>query len=465
MTSQALSIGTRRVSEVLGESLLDRIIPTHRELIPDLNELYELELAFFESSLLSDDEVVRNGAYFARVGDRLTRHYLMCSGDPVKLPRHSSSRLRSFFSTNQFRTGYASHGLFPYRGKFHPQMIKGLINSMGLKPGDTVLDPMMGSGTVLIEACLMGINSVGYDISPFCHFITKVKLEALALPLRPIRPWVSDPRPIFDYFKLAAGAPIQGSKSRFAPLQDDFFAIKERPDGGTDPALSKKGLDTLLDDQPMRDFLLLAYLDSAGYSERSNRKPPYDQFRAILDRYVFVAQKIQTVLQGIEAELGKADARVADARELPLDNGSVDGIVFSPPYSFAIDYLENDSFHLRSMGVSVDELRKNMIGLRGKSQQEKYGLYRSDMEKVMSECSRVLRSGGICSIVVGTNNNQLSKILGVSPGDVQGIDEFLVEEGERRGLRLVHKLSRKITGIANTMRTEFILMFEKKEGA
>ena len=457
-----VSIGTRRVSEVLRENPLDRIIPTHRELIPDINELYELELAFFESSLLTDDEIVRSGGYFARVGDRLTRHYLMCSGDPVKLPRHSSSRLRSFFSTNQFRTGYATHGLFPYRGKFHPQMIKGVINSMGLKPGDTVLDPMMGSGTVLIEASLMGINSVGCDISPFCQFMTKAKLEALTLPLKPIRPWLNDPRPIFDYFKLAAGAPIQGSKSRFAPLQDDLFAIRERPDGRADRTLSEKGLDNLLEYQPMRDFLLLAYLDSAGYSERSKRKPPYDQFRAILDRYLFVAEKVQTALQGTEDEIGTTDARVADARELPLDNGSVDGIVFSPPYSFAIDYLQNDSFHLRSMGISVDELRKNMIGLRGKSQQEKYGLYRSDMEKVVSECSRVLRGGGICSIIVGTNNNQLSKILGVSPGDVQGIDEFLVEEGERHGLRLVHRLSRKITGIANTMRTEFILMLERE---
>lgn len=50
--------------------------------------------------------------------------FLICSGEPVRLPQHSSSRLRSFFKTNQFRTGYATHGVFPYRGKFHPQMIR-----------------------------------------------------------------------------------------------------------------------------------------------------------------------------------------------------------------------------------------------------------------------------------------------------------------------------------------------------
>jgi tRNA G10 N-methylase Trm11 len=45
-------------------------------------------------------------------------------------------------------------------------MIKALKNIVGLKPGDTVLDPMMGSGTVPVEACLMGIKSIGYNTSP-----------------------------------------------------------------------------------------------------------------------------------------------------------------------------------------------------------------------------------------------------------------------------------------------------------
>ena len=52
------------------------------------------------------------------------------------------------------------------------------------------------------------------------------------------------------------------------------------------------------------NFLLLAYLDAAGYSERSDRKSPLDQFRAILERYLFVAEKIQRVLQGVEEDLG-----------------------------------------------------------------------------------------------------------------------------------------------------------------
>jgi SAM-dependent methyltransferase len=218
-----------------------------------------------------------------------------------------------------------------------------------------------------------------------------------------------------------------------------------------------KGCDV----EEVYNFLLLAYLDAAGYSERSNRKSPYDQFHSILERYLFVAEKIQHVLSGVETELADAKSLEGDARSLPLENGSIDGIVFSPPYSFAIDYLENDAFHLNFLGVNIDKLREQMIGLRGQTQREKYDFYNSDMEKVLSECSRVLRPGRICTIVVGTNNNQLSKILAVSPDEVEGIDEIIVKLGAKHGLQLVRKIERQITGMANTMRTEFIVMLQR----
>lgn len=447
------------ISNILLENPFDLIIPSHRELIPDLSEVYELELAFYENRILSDDELIRNGAYFARVGDQLTRHFLMCSGEPLRLPKHSSSRLRSFFSSNQFRTGYGTHGLFPYRGKFHPQMIKGLINSMGLKPGNVVLDPMMGSGTVLIEASLMGIDSIGFDISPFCEFMTETKLDALEVSLTPIKPLLSNPLPIFEFFRDKVGAPIQGSKIRDGFYQNDLFShsnVKART-----ASISKSEIFTVLDDEKIYNFLLLAYLDAAGYSQRSNRKSPYEQFSAILERYYFVAEKIQRVLNGIEDQLGTSLAKEGDARTLLLDDSSIDGIIFSPPYSFAIDYLENDSFHLGYLGVDIDVLREDMVGLRGKSRLEKYNNYVSDMDKVISECSRVLRPGGICSIVVGTNNNQLSKILKVPPDQVRGIDELFVESASKYQLKCVRRISRKITGMANTMRTEYILMLER----
>lgn len=462
LSAKEKPIPVANLADVLSRSVYERLFPAHLELVPQLNEVYEFELAFYESQILSDEEIVRNGAYFARVGDTFTRHFLMCSGDPIRLPKHSSSRLRSFFQTNQFKTGYATHGLFPYRGKFHPQMIKGLINVMGLIPGETVLDPMMGSGTVLIEAKLMGIKSIGIDASPFCRFMAQTKLDALTVPLAPVRAALRNCKSVFEYFKAVAGQPKQGSKTRYREYPGELFPVMESSAGYGPRSAHSGTLPEGCEAPEVYHFLLLAYLDSAGYSERSDRKSPYEQFRAILERYLFVAEKIQRVLAGAESELAEATAMEGDARCLPLGDASVDGIVFSPPYSFAIDYLENDSFHLSFMGADVDKLREKMIGLRGRTLRQKFDLYKADMDEMLSECARVLRSGRICTIVVGTNNNQLSKIMGISPDKVQGIDEMLIELGSQHGLELVRKLSRQITGMANTMRTEFIVMLQRR---
>lgn len=424
------------IDQVLKSSITDKLFPPHLELIPNINEFYEFEIAYYESQLLSNDEIVKNAAYFGRVGDVPTRHYLMCQGQPLRLPEHSSSRLKSFFATNQFRTGYATHGLFPYRGKFHPQMIKGLINAMGLKPGETILDPMMGSGTVLIEATLMGINSIGIDASPFCQFMVQAKVEALSVPIKPIKRALDKSRSVFEYFKAA------GENSSHRTENSDLNSW-------------------IRNNQEVYHFLQLSYLDSAGYSERSNRQAPFTQFHSILERYAFVSEKIQNVLSGIEDELGNAKPLQGDARKLPLDSESIDGIIFSPPYSFAIDYLKNDLSHLNFLGVNLDELRNSMIGLRGKYLKEKYELYIDDMDQVLNECSRVLRKGKICTIIVGTNNNQLSKIQQIDPEDVEGLDQILIRLAEDKGFRLAKKMARQIMGMSNTMRQEYIILLQK----
>jgi SAM-dependent methyltransferase len=446
-------------AEALAEDIYGRLLPRNLQLIPGICDVYELELAFYESRILSDDEIVRRGAYFAQVGESPTYHTLICSGEALRLPRFSSARLRSFFESKQFKTGYATHGLFPYRGKFHPQMVKALINIMGLKPGETVLDPMMGSGTVLIEACLMEIKSIGIDASPFCRFMARAKLAGLTVPIEPIRIALRNCRAVFNHLQQGIGHTIPGSKvqsrvpSSFfqEPIEDYISCI------GTGTGLSKSVMS-----QPVRDFLLLAYLDSAGYSERSTRTSPYEQFRAILQRYLFVAEKIQKVLVKVDLESASAISLQGDARFLPLRDRSVDGVLFSPPYSFAIDYLKNDSFHLDFLGADINALREVMIGLRGKTPRQRFDLYQSDMEEVLSECSRVLRPGRFCTIVVGTNDNQIGRILGIPASSVPGIEEMLLNISARYGFRPALKLARQITGMANTMRTEYIMILQLK---
>jgi ubiquinone/menaquinone biosynthesis C-methylase UbiE len=450
------------LTEILSQGFTDRLFPPRRQLIPDIDDSYEIELAFYENQILDDAGLIRNAGYFARVGQEYTRHFLMCTGEPLRLPNHSSSRLKSFFEKNIFRTGYATHGLFPYRGKFHPQMVKGLLNIMGLRPGDTVLDPMMGSGTVPVEACLMGIRSVGIDASPFCRFMAQTKVDALTMSLRRAQQALRNCDEVFAYFKSRVGVSDRGRKTRKPSASRGFMSVMESAAEYVAETTREGLTGNVKETSDTYNFLLLAYLDAAGYSERSERKSPEEQFRAILERYLFVADKIQRVLQGVEGELGEATLMEGDARSLRLDNASVDGVIFSPPYSFAIDYLDNDAFHLHYLGADTTQLQEIMVGLRGRDLQEKFAFYKEDMGRVLAECARVLRPQRVCTIVVGTNNNQLSKVLGVSPDQVPGLHQILIETAGNLGLKLVRTMSRSIVGISNTMRREYILLLQKR---
>ncbi len=70
-----------------------------------------------------------------------------------------------------------------YRGNWAPQIPRALM-LMYTKPGDIVLDPMVGSGTTLIEAKLLGRNSIGIDINYNAVMLTLHRLYYLKKALK-----------------------------------------------------------------------------------------------------------------------------------------------------------------------------------------------------------------------------------------------------------------------------------------
>ncbi len=434
------------------------LFPSGYQLIPGLREVYELHLAWLEVKALENKRLVDQAAYFWSIEGRPTRHFLTCVGETLKLPDYSSSRLKSFFATNNFRTGYATHGLFPYRGKFHPQMIRGILNMLGVGPGDIVLDPMMGSGTVPIEASLLGIQSIGIDISPFCVFMTDVKASGLTMSLNRVEGALKNIESTFSYFTRQYGLADRGRHEE-ASTDDEMARIME------------EGEQYIVSGRRFRDqytaetyaLLLLAFLDAMGYAQRSQRKAPIELFRGILDRYLHCCMKFQTVSHAQGFDLGDVSAKHGDARSMDIPSESVDAILFSPPYSFAIDYAENDAFHLAALGVDRSQLEAQMIGLRGgRKLSDKYACYVEDMRSVLGECFRVLRQGRYCVIVVGTNNNQLSNVLKTPAHEVTGLNEILRSESEAVGFSFSIEIPRSIKGMANTMREEFIIFLQKE---
>ncbi len=178
-------MGQNLISKINSISVLPRItsflFPENLELLPNISELFELELAFYEQKFLSTNEIICRGAFFKSVNGTPTYHYIICSSNSPLIWEGRSEITKAYFKEGNFSTGYATHGLFPYRGKFHPQLIKGILNILQIKPGEIVLDPMCGSGTLNVEASIIGIDSTGIEKSPFCVLMSKVKYEALKI--------------------------------------------------------------------------------------------------------------------------------------------------------------------------------------------------------------------------------------------------------------------------------------------
>jgi len=63
-----------------------------------------------------------------------------------------------------------------YRGNYAPQIARNIILQYSEK-GDIVLDPMVGSGTTLIECKLLHRNGIGIDINPNAVELTKKSLN------------------------------------------------------------------------------------------------------------------------------------------------------------------------------------------------------------------------------------------------------------------------------------------------
>lgn len=401
--------------------LVDGVFGKDLLLFDSVNELFELELALLESQSLSKGELLNRSAFFKAVNGHPTNHYKLCQPFNGHISEDRSAQTQAYFEEGKFSTGYATHGLFPYRGKFHPQLVKGLLNILSVKPGDIVLDPMCGSGTLNVEASLLGIDSIGLDISPFCRLMTRVKCQSLSLPLDLVQSMSNNAAKWFKYFS-------EGK------IDTKFKRIK---DAGK---------------LKVYELALLAYLDAMGYARRVTKAGHEELFERVLKRYQTTV--IQTISNPVisSAKLGRAKILEGDARSLPISDSSIDSVLTSPPYSFAIDYAENDAPQLEFLGYNIDSLRSQMLGLAGKSKSEKLQRYFDDMGKVVHQIVRVLKSKKFAILIIGSNTNQTGGIR---------LEQTIIDHFKQAGAPLVRSVLKPIKGMRNTMKDEYILIFQK----
>ncbi len=416
-TQAALDGGTNSIPNL--PKIASFILPKNYELLPNNSEIFELEFAFYEYKFLTKDEIIRRGAFFKSVDGIPTYHYVICSNNSPLIWEGRSEITKAYFKEGNFSTGYATHGLFPYRGKFHPQLIKGILNILQIQPGEVVLDPMCGSGTLNVEASIIGINSIGIEKSPFCGLMSKVKSEALKV-----------------------NSVILSSITK--NLSKNYESLVK------DKKLSREILTTNVF-EPEKAITLLAFLDAMGYARRCSKSVDV-LFPSVLKRYIGQINSFIQARDKLNLNIGNARFGIGDARDLPLEDNSIDAIITSPPYSFAIDYAENDRPQLEYLGYNVNELKNQMIGLVGRTKKEKLANYFHDMGKVLCEMYRVLKKDKYAVVIIGSND--------VQTGGMR-LETRIEEIAVNCGFMLDQKIVKPIKGIQNTMKEEYILFLRK----
>jgi hypothetical protein len=404
-------------------SLLNKAFGNSIELLPGVNELFELELAFMEYNNLPSEQLLERTAFIKSIDNQFSKHYLLYSNHSDKINANRTSVTQAYFEEGKFSTGYATHGLFPYRGKFHPQLIKGLMNILNIQKGETVLDPMAGSGTTNIEAALMGINSIAIDVSPFCQFMIKTKYEALTIELKSLENTTFDSRKIFGFF--TNGNVLE----RINKIEDN-------------------------NKRKIYDLAFLAFLDALGYSKRVTKSNHQQLFDKVLPRYI---ETVKSFLSNPYFEQGKIGSLKilsdSDALKMKIEKDSMNCVITSPPYSFAIDYAENDRDQLEFLGYDADELKNKLIGLKGKTKNQKLQNYFSDMDTFCSQVSHVLKRGKYFVIIIGSNTNQTGGVR---------LEETIINSALKYDMPLIKSILKPIKGMRNTMKDEYVLIFEKQ---
>ena len=345
------------------------------------------------------------------------------------------------------------HQLSPYIGKIKSSIAADLIERYSA-PGDLVVDPFAGAGTIPFEAATRGRRALGADISPYARILAQAKLapppsldaalalaeealdESARLPvpdLREVPAWVRrfyHPKTLREALRFAEVCRRPGNEFLMACflgiLHHQRPGFLSYPSSHLVPYLRtrqfpKQAFPEMYAYRPLRPRLLAKV-------RRSYRRFTMPQRRA-------VQPFRQTPVEQLT---------------LPRQFGA---LITSPPYMNALDYGRDNRLRLWFIDPSLGEPVDNGVTQRRQA-------FVTAMSSLATKAERGLRPKGYCVYVVG---EAIKRTFDGHPSEVV----FSIMQEQAPSLRLKTVMADQIPDVRRTrheckgVKTEHILVFQR----
>ncbi len=393
---------------------------------------------------------------------------------------------------SDFRT-WGLHFIHKHEGKADPWLARSALNLLEVDEGCTILDPFCGSGSFIADAPLMNINAYGVDINPLSTLIARVKCNLNELPLLELKETALK---VYDKI-FGITAPIAEIKLQHLIEElnkiDKATIIRKRK-AFEKILLIKNAIDAYTNNSLVKDFLYTILSRSIiEIAERKKISNPFENFISDFIDFYLLAYATQQALRKLNIDIkGKCNIITGDShniREL-LKYEMVDGIVCSPPYFDALDYVGFSMLPISLLGLcdEAEKLYEDTIGSKGRvanldgesvselpkssqllieellrhSREKKAQVvlkYLLDMRDCLKEFSNVVNQGSRIIFVVGKYHHWK---FGVRDMQVDGA-QVLIDLGESVGLILENELSHNISKIeaGKRIKEESIIIWKK----
>lgn len=332
------------------------------------------------------------------------------------------------------------HRLHPYLGKYIPQLVEVFLRKY-FKPSQTILDPFVGSGTSLVQANELGINSIGFDISQFNIILCRTKTARYDLKkarkevmdilekittitqkeIKQLSLWENPS--VYDTSLSQTNS--EYLKTWFAPqtlyelitYKNLIFAENYEYKDLLKVILSRSARSARLTTHFDLDFPKQPQTEPYWCYKHSRQCYPIQEALKFLRRY-----SLDTLKRIEEFAQIRTNAEVkvehGDSREMEIPK--IEGVITSPPYVGLIDYHAQHAYAYHLLGF--DNRSEYEIGPASNgSNQKAQHKYLEDISAVFRSCTKSMSSGGRLIVVAGDRANLYPKIAELAGVEVEAV--------------------------------------------